>query len=73
MYFADEGFLLLARGGRTPHTLPLHRSRDDPGIEAARRELRSLIRVLRQSPAQTATRRAAGAAGRRGAARQRAA
>ena len=49
MRFVDEGFLLLARGGRTPHALPLQRGRGDPLGPRVREELELLARA-RQSP-----------------------
>ena len=58
MHFVDEGFLLLARGGRTPHTLPLHRERGDPLEPRVREELRLLERARQRHPAPV---RAAGA------------
>jgi hypothetical protein len=46
MRFVDEGFLLLARSGRTPHALPVHhRRRGDPGQLRLREELELLNRV----------------------------
>ena len=47
MRFVDDGFLLLARGGRTPHSLPLHPQRGDPLEPRVREELRVLARVAR--------------------------
>jgi hypothetical protein len=45
MRFVDEGFLLLARSGRTPHALPTHRGRGDPSQLRLREELEMLNRV----------------------------
>lgn len=46
MRFVDEGFLLLARGGRTPHALPTHqRRRGDQRQLRLRKELELLNRV----------------------------
>jgi hypothetical protein len=46
MRFVDQGFLLLVRGGRTPHALPSHqRGRGDPGQLRLREELELLNRI----------------------------
>lgn len=46
MRFVDEGFLLLVRGGRTPHALPTHqRGRGDQQQLRLREELELLNRV----------------------------
>jgi hypothetical protein len=46
MRFVDEGFLLLARGGRTPHALPMHqRRRGDQRQLRLREELELLNRL----------------------------
>jgi hypothetical protein len=47
MRFVDEEFLLLVRGGRTPHALPSHqRERGDPRQLRLREELELLNRVM---------------------------
>lgn len=51
MRLVDEGYLLLVRGGRTPHALPLHRERGDPLEPRVREELHQLSRVTQPSPA----------------------
>lgn len=44
----DEDFLLLTRGGRTPHALPTHRERGDPRERLRVREELELLNRARQ-------------------------
>ncbi len=62
MRSVDEGFLLLARGGRTPHTLPSSRTRaDELRTERRRRQVRVAGELARHPPSTRTALRVLGA------------
>ena len=48
MRFVDESFLLLTRGGRTPHALPTHQRRRSDSRQLRLREELELLNRVRQ-------------------------
>lgn len=49
---SNETYLLLARGGRTPHALPTHRGRGDPRQAQRQARERALAAARARQPPQ---------------------